>query len=245
MHGPDGVDYKNEIVYIEIVRPERLVYNHLPGPQFETTVTFAAQGKQTKLTMRLLFNSVEERDRTVKTFHAIEGGNQTLDRLEERLRKIIAGECAEKSAGREMVLTRLIGAPRDAVFAAWTDPELLKNWWGPKGFTNPVCEVDARPGGAIRVHMRAPDGRTYPMTGIFREIIPPERLVFRSAALDEKGNPIFEVLNTVTFEERNGKTQLTVHAFVAIETADAAKFLAGMEQGWSQTLDRLAEAVQA
>jgi uncharacterized protein YndB with AHSA1/START domain len=81
------------------------------------------------------------------------------------------------------------------------------------------------------------------MTGVYREIVEPERLVFISAALDEKGNPLFEILNTVTFAEHSGKTKLTVHAKVMMTTPAGAPHLAGMEMGWSLTLDRLAEYV--
>lgn len=237
MHGPDGVDYPNKITYLEILKPERLVYDHgdagAPG-YFQTTVTFAEQGDQTKLTMRMLFESDAEREKVVKTYNAIEGANQTLDRLGEQLTKM-----------QELITTRIFDAPRDVVFRAWTDPERLKRWWGPKGFTNPVCEVDVRPGGAILIHMRAPDGVVYPMTGVFREIVEPERLVFTSSALDSKGEPLFEVLNTVTLSEEGAKTRLTVHASVSKVKAQAAPHLAGMEQGWSETLDRLAEEVVA
>ena len=91
--------------------------------------------------------------------------------------------------------------------------------------------------------MRAPDGVVYPMIGTFLEIAAPERLVFTSSALDEKGQPLFEVLNTVTFAEEGGKTKLTLHATVGKLKAEAATHLAGMEQGWSQALDRLTEEV--
>ncbi len=144
---------------------------------------------------------------------------------------------------KDLVFTRIFDAPRDLVFKAWTEAEHLKRWWGPHGFTNPVCEVDPRPGGAIRIDMRGPDGTIYPMTALYREIVEPERLVFTSAALDEKGNPLFEVLNTVTFAEHAGKTKLTVHASVVKATAEAAPYLAGMDQGWSQSLDRLANFI--
>jgi len=90
-------------------------------------------------------------------------------------------------AERELFITRTFDAPRRLVFQAWTDPKQLAQWWGPHGFTNPICELDVRPGGAIRIHMRGPDGAVYPMTGVYREIVAPERLVFTSAALDEKG----------------------------------------------------------
>jgi uncharacterized protein YndB with AHSA1/START domain len=237
MHGPDGVDYPNKITYLEIAKPERLVYDHgdagAPG-YFRTTVTFDEQGDQTKLTMRLLFESTAERERVVKAHNAIEGANQTLERLGEQLGKM-----------QELIITRVFDAPRELVFRAWTDPERLKRWWGPKGFTNPVCEVDVRPGGTIRIHMRAPDGVVYPMTGVFLEVVVPERLVFTSSALDNHGDPMFEILNTVTFAAEGAKTRLTLHASVSKVMGQAAPHLAGMEQGWSMSLDRLAEEVMA
>jgi uncharacterized protein YndB with AHSA1/START domain len=147
-------------------------------------------------------------------------------------------EPTTQSAKREVVLTRVFDAPRSLVFKAWTDPKHVTQWWGPHGFTNPVCGLDARPGGAIRIHMRGPDGTVYPMTGVFQEIVEPERLVFTSAALDDKGHPLFEVLNTVTFAEQGGKTTLTLQARVVQATAAAAPYLAGMEAGWTQSLER-------
>jgi uncharacterized protein YndB with AHSA1/START domain len=141
----------------------------------------------------------------------------------------------------ELTLTRIIHAPRALVFKAFTDPKQLALWWGPRGFTNPVCEVDLRPGGAIRIHMRGPDGVVYPMSGVYCEIVEPERLVFISAALDKKGTPLFEVLNTITLAEHGGKTTLIMHASVSKATAEAAPYLKGMEEGWKQTIDRLEE----
>jgi uncharacterized protein YndB with AHSA1/START domain len=152
---------------------------------------------------------------------------------------------AEKSsphtptAGQELVITRVFDAPRELVFKVWTDPKHVAQWWGPHGFTNPFCELDVRSGGAIRIHMRGPDGRVYPMTGVYQEIVEPERLVFTSAPIDEEGNPLFEVLHTVTFAEQGGKTTLTMQARVVKMTAKAAPYLAGMEAGWTQSLERL------
>src|ERR1035438_6868275 len=127
--------------------------------------------------MRLLFPTAADRDRVVEQFNAIEGGNQTLDCLEERLAKMATH--GNNSPEKELILTRVFDAPREIVFKAWTEVERLKRWWGPKNFTNSVCEIDPRPGGAMRIHMRAPDdGVIYPMTGVFQEIAEPERLVF-------------------------------------------------------------------
>jgi len=141
---------------------------------------------------------------------------------------------------QELVLTRVFDAPRELVFKVWTDPKHVARWWGPHRFTNPVCELDLRPGGAILIHMRGPDGTVYPMTGVYQEILRPERLVFTSSALDASGNPMFEILTTVTFAEENGKTKQILRARVIKRTAQAAPYLAGMEAGWTQSLERLA-----
>ena len=142
--------------------------------------------------------------------------------------------------GKEFIITREFDAPRELVFQAWIDPKHLAQWWGPKGFTNPVCEWDARPGRNIYVVMRAPNGVDYPMGGEFREIVAPKRVVFTSGALDEKGNLLFEFLHNVTFVGRNGKTILAIRSRVVKTTAGANKYIGGFEAGMTQSLERLA-----
>jgi uncharacterized protein YndB with AHSA1/START domain len=155
----------------------------------------------------------------------------------------MATSSTKPNVEHELVLTRVFSAPRELVFKVWTDPKHVAQWWGPWGFTNPVCELDLRPGGTILIHMRGPDGTVYPMTGVYKEVVPPERLVFTSAALDSDGNPMFEVLTTVTFAEEGGKTKQILRARVIKRTAQAAPYLAGMEEGWTQSLERLAAYV--
>jgi uncharacterized protein YndB with AHSA1/START domain len=145
----------------------------------------------------------------------------------------------ENGVGTEVALTKVFDAPRRLVFRLWTDPMHLAQWWGPRGFTNPRCEWEARPGSHIHIDMRGPDGRVYPMAGKFEQVIEPERIVFTSSALDEFGKPIFEILNTVTFTEKAGKTTLSLTARVVKSTSNAPQYLKGMEAGWSQSLDRL------
>ena len=140
---------------------------------------------------------------------------------------------------KELKITRILNAPRELVFDAWTNPKHLAEWWGPKGFTNPVCEADAKPGGKIYVDMKSPDGVVYPMKGIFKEIIKPEKIVFTSGPLDGDGNLIMEVLTTVIFTNENGKTKLTLHAVVDDISDEARPYIDGMDQGWSQSIDRL------
>lgn len=142
-------------------------------------------------------------------------------------------------AEREVTITRIFAAPRALVFNAWTDAKALAQWWGPNGFSNPVCEIDPRVGGALRIHMCGPDGTIYPMKGVIRELVAPERLVFTNIAVDAAGRHLLEGLTTVTFAEAAGKTKLTLHTR-AVAVADyAVAYLQGMETGWTQSIDRL------
>jgi uncharacterized protein YndB with AHSA1/START domain len=141
-------------------------------------------------------------------------------------------------------------APRELVFAAWTDPKHIANWWGPRGFTNPVCEWNAKPGGKIAVTMRANDEiaaaigmKDHPMGGEFREVAPPSKLVFTTTAFDGPDGPKLRNLNTVTFEAQGAKTKVTLHVIVEHAAPEMAGALGGMEQGWSESLDKLAETI--
>ena len=143
---------------------------------------------------------------------------------------------------QELVLTRVFDAPRGLVLKAWTDPKRVAQWWRPRGFTNPVCELDVRPGGAIRIHMRGPDGTVYPMTGVSGGCrARADRL--HQPALDAEGNALFELLTTVTFAEQAGKTKQILRARVIKRTGQAAQYLKGMEAGWTQSLEHLAESL--
>jgi uncharacterized protein YndB with AHSA1/START domain len=154
-----------------------------------------------------------------------------------------ASEQSKNFAERELTITRVFDAPRALVFKAWTDPKHLAQWWGPQGFTNPVCEIDVRPGGALRIHMRAPDGSIYPMKGVIREIVAPERLVFSNIAVDQSGNNVIEGLTTVLFAEEHGKTKMTLHTKAVAVAEIAIAYLQGMEIGWTQSVDKLAAFV--
>jgi uncharacterized protein YndB with AHSA1/START domain len=239
MHGPDGTDYANNSRYLEVAEPERLVYSlhggkkDAPATDAEVTVTFEEQGNKTKLILRMLFASAEARDTVIKTYGAIEGGNQTLARLADFLPQL-----------NQLVLTRIFDAPRALVWKAWTDPKHLAQWFGPHGYTNPRCEVDVRPKGVIRIDMRAADGTVYPIRGEFKEVAAPERLVFQERIDLENDSPNgpgkswCELLNTVTLVEESGKTRLTLE--VRVLGGSAGPFVpAGMDVGWAESLDRL------
>lgn len=152
-------------------------------------------------------------------------------------------------SAQEFVMTRVIDAPREAVFKAWTEQERMSHWFGPKGFTLPFCKIDLRVGGVVHSCMRSPEGKDYWGKGIYHEIVEPERLVFTDSFSDEKGNIVqpvdygmgadwpVEALITVTFDELDGKTGLTVRQSVPESLAESS----GARQGWAETLDKLAE----
>lgn len=142
-------------------------------------------------------------------------------------------------AERELTITRAFDAPRALVFRAWTDAKHLAQWWGPKDFTNPVCEFEARVCGKLRIHMRSLDGSIYPMKGEILELVVPERLVFTNIAVDADGNHLLEGLTTVTFMEEGGKTRLTVQSHARAVVDYATAYLHGMEAGWTQSIDKL------
>ena len=250
MHGPDGIDYPNECVFADVVKPERISYRLTGGKkgdpvhQLEQTWTFEAQGDKTKVTLRMLFPSAEVLEHVVKTYGAAEGATQTLDRLAEHLPTMSAEKSyAAGDMEREVVITRVFDAPREIVFKAWTDPKQMKAWYGPKMFTNTVCELDVRVGGAWRIVMRGPDGAEYPGRGVYCEVVKPERLVFTSEATDKEGKVILKGLATATFAEEGGKTKLTLRMRATAMVDYAVAYLAGMEAGWAQSLERLAEVL--
>jgi uncharacterized protein YndB with AHSA1/START domain len=220
MHGPDGRDYPNEIVFVEIAKPERLVYDHVSEPKFQTTVTFTEHAGKTEVTARMLFESAKLRNWVAAEHGAVEGLHQTLERLAEQLIKM--------PAEQGFVITRVFDAPRDLVWKALTESE--------------------------RFHyaMRAPDGGEMWGKWVYREIVPPERLVFVNSFSDEAGNVVrapfnanwpLEILNVVTLSEHAGRTTITMRGGPINATEEERRTFhaarQSMEQGFGGTFNQL------
>jgi uncharacterized protein YndB with AHSA1/START domain len=140
-------------------------------------------------------------------------------------------------ADRVLTITRIFDAPRSLVFKAWTDSEHIAQWWGPRGFKSDVIKNDLRPGGNYRIHMLGPDGDHWTQ-GVYREVVPPERLVMVGSWADAQGNATRpETTLTLLFEDLGGKTKLTLHNAV-FESVTARDLHNG---GWTSALDCLAE----
>jgi uncharacterized protein YndB with AHSA1/START domain len=142
---------------------------------------------------------------------------------------------------RELILTRLIDAPREKVYRCWTDPELLTQWFAPAPWTTPKAELDVRPGGSSLVVMRGPDGNEFPNPGIYLEVIPNEKLVFTDAytsAWEPSGKPF--MTGILTFEDEGGKTLYTARVRHWSAADREAHEKMGFHQGWGICTDQLA-----
>jgi uncharacterized protein YndB with AHSA1/START domain len=142
---------------------------------------------------------------------------------------------------REVVATRVFDAPRSLVFEAWTNPDYLPRWMlGPEGWTMPVCEIDLRPGGAWHFQWRHADGSEMSLHGVYKEIVPPERLV----NTESWGGDWPDTLNTVLLSEKNGKTTMTHTVLYASKAARDAAMKTGMKEGMNKSFNRLAEQLR-
>jgi uncharacterized protein YndB with AHSA1/START domain len=224
--------------YREITAPERMVCTEryeeplFGNPEWQTTLTLEEIGGKTKMSSLVLHPSTESRDAHLNS--GMESGAvETFDRLEELVKAQAAG------MEREIEIVRTFNAPRELVYQAWTDPVHMTRWWGPTVFTNHSCELDVRPGGAWQIVMRSPDGADFRCRGIYSDVAPPERLVFTNDAYDQNDQPLLKGFTTVLFADDAGKTRLTLRtsAFGLVDFAPA--MLRGMDQGWSQSLDKL------
>ena len=141
-------------------------------------------------------------------------------------------------AERVLIIERVFDAPRELVFKCWTEPEHLARWLGPRGFSCTIFACELRQGGNYRMRMRGPDGQDHRHQGVFRDIVPPERIVRTYCWTDAEGRPTGpETVLTVTFADLDGRTKVTLHQAV-FESVTARD---DHQRGWSGSLDKLAE----
>jgi predicted enzyme related to lactoylglutathione lyase/uncharacterized protein YndB with AHSA1/START domain len=163
------------------------------------------------------------------------------------LHGIVQLDMAAMQGASELVIERFIDASPKRVWQMWTEPDLVKHWWGPKGFTSPVSRIDLRVGGKYLNCMRSPEGKDYWSTGTYREIVPFKHVVASDSFADEQGNVVsaseygmegmpLEMTIDTTFEERSGQTKITLR-----HQGMPAGMMEDAKQGWHQSLDKLAE----
>jgi uncharacterized protein YndB with AHSA1/START domain/predicted enzyme related to lactoylglutathione lyase len=179
----------------------------------------------------------------------------TMKDPEGNLLQLLQPIAARTTGGdREIRITRVFAAPRALVFKAWTEPERMKAWFGPNGFTTPVCRIDLRPGGVSHICMRSPEGQDFWSRGVYREIVEPALIIATDTFADADGNVVEptqygmsaswprEALITVTFVEQDGQTTFTLRHAVGVASASEAEMC---QQGWNESLDRLAAYLAA
>ena len=252
MRSPEGFEMWGKFTYREIVAPERLVFvdsfsdeeggvtRHPLSPTWPlevlNTLTLTEHDGVTTLTLQVgPVNATDEERLTFEAgFESMQKGfTGTLDQLSEYLKT------ETENADREIVMTRVFDAPRELVFEAWTDPEQVRQWWGPRGFTTTIHEMDVRPGGVWRFIMHGPDGTDYDNKIVYSEIVRPERLVYDHGSDKEDDPGQFHV--TVTFAKEGDRTRLTMRLlFASTEARDAVIEFGAVEKG-NQTLECLAE----
>ncbi len=249
---PNGHEARFSGTYHELTPPERIVATEcfeepqFGNPKWLSTVTLEEKDGVTTMRSLVLHESTANRDGHIQS--GMEpGAAETFDRLEQLLHKQITGEDLHiaEDMEKELQITRILNAPRELVYAAWTEPAHMLQWWGPGMFTNHSCELDVQPGGAWQIVMRGPDGTDYPCRGVYREIVPQEKLVFTNNAFDLQDKPLLEGLTTVLLEDHEGKTRLTLTTRARGLVDFAPMMLRGMEPGWNQSLDRLTALLAA
>ena len=248
MHGPDGTDYQNKITYTEVAAPSRLAYRHgdagdkeLEPVSFQVTVTFDETGDgKTRMHMVMVFPSAAVKRSTIERYGADKGLVETLGRLEDHV------------VARPFIISRTFDAPRDLVWKAWTERDRVMQWFGPKGFTMSTANLDFRPGGTFLYALRGADGKEMWGKFVYREIVPPERIVWDHSFSDPAGgitrHPMaptwpLRMLATATFVEHGGKTTVTVEWSALNPTPEERKTFDtshdGMRMGWGGTFEQL------
>lgn len=247
MIGPDGVRYGNYATYKEIEPMKRIALINAgskeddeKGVGFRSEITFKAVGRKTELTMRTILPTVAMRERVVKEFKAVEGGNQTLARLDAH----VTGQ---------FTIFRMVDAPRERVWKAWTTEKELATWMGPKGAEPGHAKLDFRPGGSYHYSMKVGGVELWGLI-TYKEIVKPEKLVYVQQFSDKDrgmgAHPMApdwpkRTLTTVHFQEFGAKTLVSLY-WDPIDPTPAerdmfTKGMDGMKGGWGGSFDRLDE----
>lgn len=239
----DGSEHGFSGVYQEIEAPTRLVYSEgyeaMPGHDYLVTVYLSEEGGKTTVTGRLQYRSQQDRDGHYQS--GMEWGmRESMARLDELL----------DTLPRTLVIERIFNAPRELVWRAWTEPEHLMRWHGPKGYTAPISKIDFRVGGTYHSCMRSPEGQDYWSTGTYQEIVPLERIVCSDSFADPEGNVVpasyygmgefpLALTVTVTFEDLGGKTKMTLY-HAGFPAGDVSMYATA---GWNESFDKLADTL--
>ena len=250
MHGPDGTNYENKAVFLEVKEHALLVYDHGAGderpPAFRVKVQFIQMGEKTKMEMRMLLPTPEEAEKTRALIKAA-GGNSTWDRLAEYLDENLHGK-------RRFVINRTFDAPIDVMYSMWTDPKHLAQWSGPTGSSIEYIDVDVKPNGRCFYVMTTADGQKMYGKVHYHELVKPTLIVYAQQFSDENKNtlrhpmaptwPETMLTRIELSEEGPEQTRVTITWEPHGETTSTewTTFISarsGMTQGWTGSFDKL------
>jgi len=238
MHGPDGTVYENTSRFEEIT-PARIVLQHMePVHAFRMTMTLDDDHAQTRLTWHMLFDTAGECEKVRPYIPSC--NEENFDRLEAELEKMKA----DSAGSFELSLTRIIDAPPEKVYLAWTDPALIVQWFTPPPFVTVSAELDVRSGGSSLITMRGPDGTEIACPGVYLEVVENERLVFTDAytkAWEPSAKPF--MTGILTFENLGGKTRYTARVLHWTAADKEAHEKMGFHEGWGIATDQLTALV--
>jgi len=231
---PDGVyDFVFSGMFTEIVAPARLAYTIDDGRAVTLDLTEVV-GNRTHVHLEFVAEG------TFPVEQQSEGWGTQVTHLAEYLAAGI-----DRLPLPEVTFTRVLNAPRDVVFRAWTDMKQLSQWWGPEMFSVPRATLDPRIGGTVFIEMEGPDGKLYPMTGRVMDYVENERLVYTGRIMETSAG-VFEmetVTSVIVTDDGPERTKLVVRARVTKATDKAAFALAGMEEGYRQMLEKFARHI--
>jgi uncharacterized protein YndB with AHSA1/START domain len=262
MRSPEGNNYWSTGTYLEIVKLERIVFSDSFADEDGNVVPASHYGMvgDWPLELKVTLDFEEHQGITKMTLshfgipHGImrdmteAGWNESFDKLDAALERVTPNTIKRDyptmfsfPSDREVVMTRIYNAPRELVFMMMTDPKLVPQWWGPKSLTTTVDEMDVRPGGQWRNIQRGPDGTIYSFNGVYREVVPPGRLIYTFVY---EAMPDSVMLETVILENIDGRTKVIItDLFQTVEERDGA-LKHGMEKGAAESSDRFAELIE-
>ena len=228
MRGPDGKEYPNHVVFVEVARGRRIVYDHVSPPQFRTTVTFEPDGPGTRMGFRMVFSDPDAYKVATEVHGAREGLKQTVERLAQAVESSDErNDPMTQTQTPILKLERTFNATPERLWSYWTDPKKYAKWFNPAPLDLVIHEFDVRPGGKIRFDMPQPDGNPNPQEGVFHELVPHELLV--------SGSPDRSFLVTVRFEPVDAKRTRTIVEVKGVP----ADWHALATNGWGAGFDKL------
>lgn len=249
MHGPDGTDYENVSVFDEIITEQKIVYTHESEPKFTTTVLFYAEGDKTRINWTMVFDSAESLRNVVENYGADKGLDQNMNKLEVFIANM-DNSTLEKTKytahtdKKQLEIERVFNAGIDMVWRAWTEPEILDQWWAPKPWKTVTHSMDFKAGGRWLYSMNGPEGEQHKCSADYKTVTPKQNYTAADAFCDENWNPTPDMPNTnwdVSFKDNGNTTIVNIIATYPTKEAMETIIKMGFKEGFAMAHNNLDE----